>query len=57
MRAIQEQQESLGQKRVSLEQELRTSEMAERRRNEVALDTEKCLTEAKYEIGMLRKEL
>jgi chromosome segregation ATPase len=57
LRAIQEQRESLAQKRVSLEQELKTSEMAERRRNEVALDTEKSLTEAKYEISMLRKEM
>jgi sugar/nucleoside kinase (ribokinase family) len=40
-----------------LEHELRTIETAEKRRNDVALDTEKSLLEAKYEIQQLRKEV
>jgi hypothetical protein len=37
--------------RVSLEQELKTIELTEKRRNEVGLETEKSLTEAKYELS------
>lgn len=44
-------------RRESLEQELRCVELSERRRNDVALETEKTLTEAKYEIAQLKKEL
>ena len=40
-----------------MEHELRTIETAEKRRNDVALDTEKSLLEAKYEIQQLRKEV
>jgi chromosome segregation ATPase len=36
---------------------LRTIESSEKRRNDVALETEKSLTEAKYEISQLRKEV
>jgi predicted RNase H-like nuclease (RuvC/YqgF family) len=42
---------------VALEQELKTIELTEKRRNEVALETERSLTEAKYELSQLRKEL
>jgi hypothetical protein len=45
------------QQRVSLEQELKTIELTEKRRNEVGLETEKSLTEAKYELSQLRKEV
>jgi hypothetical protein len=37
--------------RVSLEQELKTIELTEKRRNEVSLETERSLTEAKYELS------
>ena len=47
----------LARTREGLEQELKTIESAERRRTDVALETEKSLTEAKYEISQLRKEI
>lgn len=43
--------------RQGLESELRTIEHAEKRRNDVALETEKSLTEVKYENSQLRKEV
>lgn len=43
--------------RADLEQELKTIETAERRRTDVSLETEKSLTEAKYEISQLKKEI
>jgi len=43
--------------RDSLEQELRCTELHEKRRNDVALETEKSLTEAKYEVVTLKKEV
>lgn len=36
---------------------MKTIEYAERRRNDVALETEKSLTEAKFEVSQLRKEI
>jgi hypothetical protein len=44
-------------KRDQLELELRSVESSERRRNNVALETEKSLTETKYELSQLKKEL
>jgi hypothetical protein len=44
-------------KRDQLELELRSVESSERRRNNVALETEKSLTEPKYELSQLKKEL
>lgn len=44
-------------RRESLESELKCTELSERRRNEVSLETEKALTETKYELATLRKEL
>lgn len=49
LRVLQEDIAENNKKRLGLEQELRTIEGAERRRNEVALETEKSLTEVKYE--------
>ena len=51
LRRITEEREENSRKRVGLEQELKTIEMAEKRRNDVALETEKSLTEAKFEIS------
>jgi hypothetical protein len=36
---------------------LKTIESTEKRRNDVAIETEKSLTEAKYEVQQLRKEV
>lgn len=44
-------------RRESLEAELKCTESNERRRNDVALETEKTLTEVKYELATLKKEL
>jgi hypothetical protein len=44
-------------RRETLEQELKCTELNERRRNDVALETEKSLTEAKFEIVNLKKEV
>lgn len=57
LRAIQEKIDIAGKERGALEQEFRGIESTERRRGEVALETEKSLTEAKYEVSQLRKEV
>jgi hypothetical protein len=57
LRSIQEEREMSKRQREGLEQEFRGIESAERRRGEVALETEKSLTEAKYEVSQLRKEV
>jgi len=44
-------------RRESLEQELRCAEMSEKRRNDVALETEKSLTEVKFENANLKREV
>ena len=44
-------------RRESLEQELKCTELSERRRCDVALETEKTLTEAKFEIAQLKREV
>ena len=44
-------------RRESLEQELKCTELSERRRCDVALETEKSLTEAKFEVSTLKREL
>jgi len=36
---------------------LKAADLTEKRRSEVALDTEKCLTETKYELSKARKEI
>jgi hypothetical protein len=41
----------LTKRKTGLEQELKTIESAEKRRNDVSLETEKSLTEAKFEIS------
>ena len=57
MRELQERRDLLTRQRQELETELKTVESAERRRTDVALETERSLTEAKYEISQLRKEV
>lgn len=57
LREIQEQREMIMKRRESLEAELKCTESNERRRNDVALETEKTLTEVKYELATLKKEL
>jgi chromosome segregation ATPase len=47
----------LARQKQDLEQELKSIESTERRRTDVALETEKSLTEAKYEISQLKKEI
>jgi len=44
-------------RRDSLEAELKCTELTERRRNDVALETEKTLTETKYELATMKREL
>lgn len=44
-------------RRESLEQELKCTELSERRRCDVALETEKTLTEAKFEVSNMKREL
>lgn len=51
LRELQDQREAIFKRRESLEQELKCVELVERRRNEVSLETEKGLTEAKYDIA------
>ncbi len=57
LREVQERIEIGRREREALEQEFRGIESAERRRVDVALETEKSLTEAKYEVTQLRKEV
>ncbi|CDW83113.1 UNKNOWN [Stylonychia lemnae] len=57
LREIQEQKEIIQKRIESLDQELRCTELSERRRCDVALDTEKTLTEAKFEISNLKREI
>ena len=57
LRQLHRSKEELFKRRQGLESELRTIETAEKRRNDVSLETEKSLTEAKYEISQLRKEV
>ena len=57
LREIQEQKELMLKRRDSLEQELKCTELSERRRCDVALETEKSLTEAKFELSTLKSEL
>ena len=51
LRQLHLAKEEMGRRKAGLEQELRTIESAEKRRNEVALETERSLTEAKFEIN------
>jgi len=47
----------LTRQRQELEHDLKNIESVERRRTDVSLETEKSLTEAKYEISQMKKEI
>ena len=57
LRQLQDQRDESVKRRESLEAELKCTELTERRRNDVALETEKTLTETKYELAALKREL
>ena len=57
LREQQEQRDILRMRQTSLEQQLKCTELTERRRCDVALETEKSLTEAKFEISNLKREV
>lgn len=57
LRDIQEQRDLILKRRESLEAELKCTELNERRMHDVALETEKSLTEVKYELATTKKEL
>jgi len=57
LRAAQDESEEMAKRKASLEEELKSVELVEKRRSHVALDTEKALTETKCELASLRKEL
>lgn len=57
LRRVQQQKDECLKLRARLEDELKNSEQVERRRNEVALDTEKTLTETKFELENMKKEI
>ncbi len=54
---MQDQRVLILKRRDSLEAELKCTELTERRRTDVALETEKTLTEVKYELATVKKEL
>ena len=57
LRELQERRDILTRQRQELEQDLKNIESVERRRTDVSLETEKSLTEAKYEISQIKKEI
>ena len=57
LRELQERRDILTRQRQELEQDLKNIESVERRRTDVSLETEKSLTEAKYEISQMKKEI
>ena len=57
LRELQERREILTRQRQELELDLKNIESVERRRTDVSLETEKSLTEAKYEISQMKKEI